>query len=302
MQLLSSAVCLALTGIFGWFLWHQLHPTPSGNETAAPSVASSAPVTVAPAADVAPKVVPNGGKRYWFTTGAEGFSPADQLVLSGAGIEIGGKTFAPTEARPLAPEELRNVASQMFVQSTPQSAGFLAKLHIPFSDQSINGNRICDGDIGWVTILKGTTSDHSTVRAGEHGVALGFFTGDSQPDLTSPNPTAMCPAAWYETAENARSTTAPEGGMIPMPAIHNSPDVHCTDLTPCTDQEFLSVVEGMKKQWDLTPDWVRKQCVNNDTFSALENCILHTTVRWLNQHPDAKAPWVDIDTLTSAAK
>jgi hypothetical protein len=53
------------------------------------------------------------------------------------------------------------------------------------------------------------------------------------------------------------------------------------------------MIDGLKKEWALTPEWIRAKCVTNATFPAMFKCILDQTVAWGNGHPDAKMPWMD---------
>lgn len=83
---------------------------------------------------------------------------------------------------------------------------------------------------------------------------------------------------------------------VPFPDIHNSPDMQCTDSEPqCSDAEFADALNSMRKQWNLSPTWLRSLCASARTGPSLEKCLATETVKWLNGHPEEKAPWLDPD-------
>jgi hypothetical protein len=81
----------------------------------------------------------------------------------------------------------------------------------------------------------------------------------------------------------------------PFPEIHNTPDAICFNDRQCSDAEFADSVNGMKKQWEMAPEWLRAACASNHTGPTLFDCIVDQTVAWLKFHPDAKAPWLAPD-------
>ena len=92
------------------------------------------------------------------------------------------------------------------------------------------------------------------------------------------------------------------GAGTPLPRIQNSPDTHCDYQRQCTDSEFVEVVDTLKRQWNLMPEWLRAKCAGNSTYPAVERCILSETVPWLNDHPDAQAPWIKPENFVKPTK
>ena len=92
------------------------------------------------------------------------------------------------------------------------------------------------------------------------------------------------------------------GAGTPLPRIHNSPDTHCDYQRQCTDAEFTEVVETLKRQWGLVPEWLRSKCASNSTYPAVEQCILSETVSWLSANPSAQAPWIKPENFIKRTK
>jgi hypothetical protein len=87
--------------------------------------------------------------------------------------------------------------------------------------------------------------------------------------------------------------SAPSSEMTPLPAIHNSPDTECDDRKQCTDEEVAGLVDGLRRQWAITPEELRSKCAGYSTYPSLEHCILVGTVSWLDKHPNGEAPWIN---------
>jgi hypothetical protein len=78
----------------------------------------------------------------------------------------------------------------------------------------------------------------------------------------------------------------------PLPALLNSPDTHCEGRR-CSDGEFNGLMSDLERQWAITPQWIRSQCISNGTFPAMEHCILQETRSWLGRNPNRQAPWLN---------
>jgi hypothetical protein len=87
--------------------------------------------------------------------------------------------------------------------------------------------------------------------------------------------------------------SAPSSEMTPLPAIHNSPDTECDNRKQCTDEEVAGLVDGLRRQWAITPEELRSKCAGYSTYPSLEHCILVGTVSWLEKHPNGEAPWIN---------
>lgn len=79
----------------------------------------------------------------------------------------------------------------------------------------------------------------------------------------------------------------------PLPNIHNSPDTECAPHRQCTEEEFADLLNSLRRQWALSPEWLRTKCASNETYPKIEDCILKETVSWLNVHSEQQAPWVN---------
>lgn len=84
-----------------------------------------------------------------------------------------------------------------------------------------------------------------------------------------------------------------------LPAMMNSSDTFCGNQRQCSDFEFNGEVDELQKQWAVTPQWVRSQCVVNSTVPSMERCIVKQTQTWLKENPNRQAPWVKTDSLGS---
>ena len=82
-------------------------------------------------------------------------------------------------------------------------------------------------------------------------------------------------------------------GIPPLPATHNSPDTQCENGRQCTDEEFAILLDGLHRQWALTPEEIRAKCVSYTTYPTVEHCVLSETVSWLAKHPNEAAPWIN---------
>jgi|SRR5579859_1178174 len=78
-----------------------------------------------------------------------------------------------------------------------------------------------------------------------------------------------------------------------LPATHNSPDTQCENGSQCTDEEFAILLDGLRRQWVLTPEEIRAKCVSYTTYPTVEHCVLSQTVPWLAKHPNEAAPWIN---------
>jgi hypothetical protein len=87
--------------------------------------------------------------------------------------------------------------------------------------------------------------------------------------------------------------SAPSSEMTPLPAVHNSPDTECDNRKQCTDEEVAGLVDGLRRQWAITPEELRSKCAGYSTYPSLEHCILVGTVSWLDKHPNGEAPWIN---------
>jgi hypothetical protein len=94
-------------------------------------------------------------------------------------------------------------------------------------------------------------------------------------------------------AELVQAPTTQSG--ILLPAIHNSLDTHCSYQRQCTSEEFVELLETLRRQWALTPEWLRFRCLENSTYNTMESCILRQTTDWFGTHPHAQAPWINPD-------
>jgi len=97
-------------------------------------------------------------------------------------------------------------------------------------------------------------------------------------------------------------TKKPAMANTPAPPIRNTPDTECDYRRQCTEDEFVGVSDSLKKQWALTPEWLRSKCVVYSTYPSVEQCILNQTVSWLNTHPNEQAPWVNPDNFQPKQK
>lgn len=86
----------------------------------------------------------------------------------------------------------------------------------------------------------------------------------------------------------------------PLPATHNSPDTQCENGRQCTDEEFAILLDGLRRQWALTPEEIRAKCVSYTTYPTVEHCVLSETVSWLEKHPNEAAPWINPKNFDSA--
>jgi hypothetical protein len=87
-----------------------------------------------------------------------------------------------------------------------------------------------------------------------------------------------------------------------LPAMMNSPDTLCAGQRRCTDAEFDNLVDGLQRQWAITPEWVRLKCRANATFPSMEQCIRHQTGSWVAENPYRQAPWLDPENVGAVAK
>lgn len=78
----------------------------------------------------------------------------------------------------------------------------------------------------------------------------------------------------------------------PLPALLNSPDTHCGGRR-CSDGEFDGLTSDLQRQWAITPQWIRSDCISNGTFPAMERCILQETKTWLEKNSNRQAPWLN---------
>lgn len=87
-----------------------------------------------------------------------------------------------------------------------------------------------------------------------------------------------------------------------LPAMMNSSDTVCGSQRQCSDFEFNGAVDDLRKQWAVTPEWVRSQCSANSTLPSIERCIVARTQAWLHQNENRQAPWMKADFLGSNAQ
>jgi hypothetical protein len=95
--------------------------------------------------------------------------------------------------------------------------------------------------------------------------------------------------------------TPDDDRRTPFPTIHNSPDTTCDPGIQCSDEQFKQVLKGEMRRWELSPEWLRRECVSSETAPVLFGCMLKNTVAWLNVHPEAKAPWLNFDQESDAS-
>jgi hypothetical protein len=86
---------------------------------------------------------------------------------------------------------------------------------------------------------------------------------------------------------------SPSPETVPLPATHNSTDTECESGRPCTDEEFASLLDSLRRQWALTPQEIQAKCVSYSTYPTVEHCVLTETVSWLAKHPNEAAPWIN---------
>lgn len=81
--------------------------------------------------------------------------------------------------------------------------------------------------------------------------------------------------------------------ITPLPTMHNSPDTDCGHAGQCTSGEFAGVIDGLRRQWALVPEDIRKGCAANATYPSVEHCILSQSIPWIAKHPDVAAAWIN---------
>lgn len=85
-----------------------------------------------------------------------------------------------------------------------------------------------------------------------------------------------------------------------LPAMMNSADTYCGQHR-CSDREFNSMIEGLRTQWAITPEWIRDRCVANATFPSMEQCIQKQTQSWIAENENRQAPWLNPENVGTIA-
>jgi len=87
-----------------------------------------------------------------------------------------------------------------------------------------------------------------------------------------------------------------------LPAMMHSFDTTCGPGRQCTDAEFDDLLGDLQRQWVITPQWVRSDCVGNSTIPSMEQCIFRQTSVWLDKNSFRQAPWLAPQNLGPLAR
>jgi hypothetical protein len=85
-----------------------------------------------------------------------------------------------------------------------------------------------------------------------------------------------------------------------LPAMMNSPDTRCGPRH-CSDLEFNNMVDGLRAQWAITPEWIRDNCVTDATLPSMERCIQKQTESWMAENSNRQAPWLNPENVGTIA-
>lgn len=85
-----------------------------------------------------------------------------------------------------------------------------------------------------------------------------------------------------------------------LPAMMNSSDTYCGPRR-CSDREFNIMIDGLRTQWAITPEWIRDRCVANATFPSMEQCIQKQTQSWVAENSNRQAPWLNPNNVGTIA-